>query len=164
MLIPVKKCRFWQLFPDFGDVFFLQISMTFFRFQQLIKSTDAHPHLKPTHPIDSGGQFRVPLPSTWHRQVKSGLSPKPTRPDPWTGLLTYTTMCSFESTDSSILNLLHTNTHVCDFEIYLKGFRSPSIVVLYATTSTTLDLEILQGILPIKDFRKLWVQKPQIYS
>ena len=138
--------------------------MTFFRFQQSTKSTDAHPHLKSTHPIDSGGQFQVPLPSTRHRQVKSRLDPKPTRPDPWTGLLIYTTTCSFESINFSILNLLHTNTHICEFEIYLKSFRSPSIINLYAATSTTLDLKILQGILSIEDFRKLWVQKPQIYN
>ena len=138
--------------------------MTFFRFQRSTKPTNAYPHLKLTRLIDSGGQFQVPLPSTRHRLVKSGLGPKPTPPDSWIGLLIYTTTCNFESTDSSILNLLHTNTHVCDFEIYLNGFRSPSIVDLYTTTSTTLDLKILQGILLIEDFRKFWVQKPQIYN
>ena len=43
-------------------------------------------------------------------------------------VLTHTTTCSFESTDSSILNLLHTNTHVCNFKIPLKDFRSPIVV------------------------------------
>ena len=47
-----------------------------------------------------------------------------------------------------------------DFKIPLKGVRSPSLVDLVATTSITPDLEILQGILPIEDFREVWVQKP----
>ena len=32
------------------------------------------------------------------------------------------------------LNLLNTNTHVCDFEIPFKGFRPQSVVNLYAAT------------------------------
>ena len=32
------------------------------------------------------------------------------------------------------LNLLHTNTHICDFEIPFKDFRSPSVVNHYAAT------------------------------
>ena len=43
-------------------------------------------------------------------------------------VLTHTTTCSFESMDSSILNLLHTNTQVCNFKIPLKDFRSPTVV------------------------------------
>ena len=38
------------------------------------------------------------------------------------------------------------------------------LLILYVVTSTTRDLEILQGILPIEDFREVWVQKPQIYN
>ena len=38
------------------------------------------------------------------------------------------------------------------------------LLILYAATSTTPNLEILQGILPIEDFREVWVQKPQIYN
>ena len=45
-------------------------------------------------------------------------------------VLTHMTTCSSESMDSSILNLLHTNTHVYDFVIPLKGFRSSTVVVL----------------------------------
>ena len=37
-----------------------------------------------------------------------------------------------ESTDSSLLDLLHTSSHAYDFEISLKGFRSP-LVDLVAT-------------------------------
>ena len=36
-------------------------------------------------------------------------------------VLTYMTTHSSESTNFSILNLLHTNTHFCDFEISVKG-------------------------------------------
>ena len=35
---------------------------------------------------------------------------------------------------SSILILLNTNTYICDFDILLKGFISPSVVDIYATT------------------------------
>ena len=54
----------------------------------------------------------------------------------------------------------NTSTLACDFEIALKGFKSPSLVDLVPATSTTSDLKILQGILPIEDFRELWLQKP----
>ena len=53
--------------------------------------------------------------------------------------LTHMTTCNSESTDSSILNLLNTNTHICDFEIPLKGFRSLAVVDLVVAT---LDLPI----------------------
>ena len=45
-------------------------------------------------------------------------------------VLIHMTMCSFESTDSSILNLLHTITQVCNFKIPLKDFKSPTVVDL----------------------------------
>ena len=48
--------------------------------------------------------------------------------------LTNMTTCSFDSTDSSILNLLNTNSHVCDFKIPLKGVKSSSLEDLYAVT------------------------------
>ena len=44
--------------------------------------------------------------------------------------LAHKNKCSSKSTYSSILNLLHTNTYVCDFKIPLKDFRSPSVVNL----------------------------------
>jgi len=62
--------------------------------------------------------------------------------------------------DSSILDLLNTSSHAYEFEIPLKGFRSPSIVDLVAATSTTPDLAFLQRILLVKDLREFWVQKP----
>ena len=74
------------------------------------------------------------------------------------------TTCNSKFTNSSILNLQCTNTHICDFEISLKGFRSPSVVDLVVATSTTPDLEFLQRILLVEDLRKLWLQKPQIYN
>ena len=36
-------------------------------------------------------------------------------------VLTHVTICNSESTSPSIVKLLHTNTHVCDFETPLKG-------------------------------------------
>ena len=58
-------------------------------------------------------------------------------------VFTYMITCSIEFMDFSILNLLHTNTHVCDFEIPLKGFRSPLVVDLVIATSTIPNLEFL---------------------
>ena len=48
--------------------------------------------------------------------------------------LTNMTTCNFNSTDSSLLDLLYASSHAYDFEIPLKGFRSPVIVDLVATT------------------------------
>ena len=73
--------------------------------------------------------------------------------------LTHLITCNFESTDSFILNLLHTNTHICDFEIPFKSFSLPSVVDLVAATSTSSDLAFLQRVLLVEDFRELWVQK-----
>ena len=68
---------------------------------------------------------------------------------------------SFESTNSfSSWTYCNTSTHSCNFEIPLKGFRSPSIFDLVVVTSTLPDLEFLQEILLVEDFRELWVQKP----
>ena len=39
-------------------------------------------------------------------------------------VLTHVTTHSSESTNSSIMNLLHTKTHVCDFENPTQRFRS----------------------------------------
>jgi len=50
------------------------------------------------------------------------------------------TMCSSDSIDSFILDLLNTNSHTYDFEIPLKGFKSSIVVDLIATT---LDLPVL---------------------
>ena len=65
------------------------------------------------------------------------------------------TMCSSNSTDSSILDLLNTNSHAYDFKISLKGFRSPLVANVVAATSTVLDLVFLQRILPVEDLREL---------
>ena len=54
----------------------------------------------------------------------------------------------------------NTSSPACDFETPLKGFGSPYMMILYATTSTTPDLEILQGITPVEDFRELLGTKP----
>lgn len=52
-----------------------------------IESTNVHLSLKSTLPVDVGGQFRVPLPSTWCKRVESWLSLKSNLPDSWTGLV-----------------------------------------------------------------------------
>ena len=56
---------------------------------------------------------------------------------------------------------LYTNTSspACDFETPLKGFESSYTLILYAATSTTLDLEILQGITLVEDMRELFRYK-----
>ena len=48
--------------------------------------------------------------------------------------LTNTTTCSSDSTDFSLLDLLNTSSHAYDFEITLKGFKSPIVVDLVAAT------------------------------
>ena len=48
--------------------------------------------------------------------------------------LTNITTCNFDSIDFSLLDLLNTSSHTYDFEIPLKGFRSPVIVDLVAAT------------------------------
>ena len=58
------------------------------------------------------------------------------------------------------MDLQNTSSHAYDFEIPLKAFRSPSIVDPVAGTSTTQDLEILQGITLVEDLREILVQKP----
>ena len=45
-----------------------------------------------------------------------------------------TTTCIFDSIDFSLLDLLNKNSHTYDFKIPLKGFRSPIVVDLVATT------------------------------
>ena len=62
---------------------------------------------------------------------------------------------------SSLLDLQHTSSHAYDFEIPLKSFKSPLVVDLVTTTSTTPDLEFLQRILPIEDLIELWIQNPR---
>ena len=42
--------------------------------------------------------------------------------------LTNTTTCSSDSTDSSILNMLNTNSYVCDFKIPLKGLATQTLL------------------------------------
>ena len=49
-------------------------------------------------------------------------------------VLSHVTTCSSESTSLSILNLLHTNTSSCDFEISTQNFRLSVVVDLVVTT------------------------------
>ena len=49
-------------------------------------------------------------------------------------VLIHVTTQSFKSIDSSILNLLHTNDPVCDFEISTQSFRSSAVVDVVAAT------------------------------
>ena len=44
------------------------------------------------------------------------------------------TTCSFDSTDSSLYDLLNTSSHAYDFNISLKGFKSPVFVDLIVAT------------------------------
>ena len=48
--------------------------------------------------------------------------------------LTNMTMCSFDSMDSSLLDLLNTSSHAYDLEIPLKAFKSPVVVDLVVAT------------------------------
>ena len=48
--------------------------------------------------------------------------------------LTNMTTCNSNSTDFSLLDLLNTSSHAYNFEMSHKGFRSPIIVDLVATT------------------------------
>ena len=49
-------------------------------------------------------------------------------------VLTHVTTCSSESTDFSILNLLHTNDPIYDFEISTQSFISSIVGDLIAAT------------------------------
>ena len=49
-------------------------------------------------------------------------------------VVTHVTARSSKSMDSFIMNLLHTNTPVCDFEISTQRFRSLAVVDLVAVT------------------------------
>ena len=68
-------------------------------------------------------------------KITIDLNPKSKIPH----VITNMTMCSSDSTDYSILDLLNTNSHACDFKIPLIGFRSPSVVDLVVAT---LDLHV----------------------
>ena len=46
-------------------------------------------------------------------------------------VLTHVTTCNFESTDSSIMNLLHTNMPVCDSESSSQRFSSLNMIDLW---------------------------------
>ena len=48
--------------------------------------------------------------------------------------LTNATMYSFNSTDSSFLDLLNMSSHAYNFEIPFKGFKSPVVANLVAVT------------------------------
>ena len=55
----------------------------------------------------------------------------------------------------------NTNSPVCDSKTTLEGLDHQHLWWLEnATTSTTLDLEILQGITPVEDIRELLGTKP----
>ena len=64
-------------------------------------------------------------------------------------VLTHTTTCSSESMDSFILNLLHTNTHVYDFVIPLKGFRSSTVIDLLQQLQIYRFQRCIDGILVV---------------
>ena len=49
-------------------------------------------------------------------------------------VVTHVTARSSKSMDSFIMNLLHTNTPVCDFEISTQRFRSLAVVDLVVAT------------------------------
>ena len=70
--------QMYWVFEDSGDIC---------RIRQLSKPTEHYPNPKLTRPIDVGGRFRVPPPSTQRWRVGSRLGQKPTRPDSWTALL-----------------------------------------------------------------------------
>ena len=59
-------------------------------------------------------------------------------------VLTHVTICSFEFTGPSIVKLLQTNTHVCDFETPLKG--SNHQLWLISNFPLKLDLLLAQGL------------------
>ena len=54
--------------------------------------TDANHDRKPNRPTFPAVGFGLLRPSTRRRRVESGLGRKPTRPDPWTALLTITSL------------------------------------------------------------------------
>ena len=62
-------------------------------------------------------------------------------------ILTHVTTHSSESTDSSIMNMLHTNTHICDFEISTQRFRSSTVVDLMQQLkySGTSNMGLISG-------------------
>ena len=68
-------------------------------------------------------------------------------------ILTHMTTCNSEFIDSSILNLLHTNTHTYNFKIPLKGFKSPVVVDLVCSNFKSIgsnDMRMIFG----SDFEK----------
>jgi len=62
-------------------------------------------------------------------------------------ILTHVTIHNSESIDSSIMNMLHTNTHVCDFEISTQRFRSSTVVDLMQKLkpSVTSNMDLISG-------------------
>ena len=66
-----------------------------------------------------------------------------------------TPLLGFIATQVSLLVTLRFHSKVLDY-LYL--------LIFVAATSTTPDLEILQGIFLIEDFREFWVQKPYFYD
>ena len=64
-------------------------------------------------------------------------------------VLTYVTTCSSESTDSSIMNLLHTNTPVCDFEISTQRFRLSTVIDLLQQLQIYRFQRCIDGILVV---------------
>ena len=65
--------------------------------------------------------------------------------------LTNTTTCNFDSTDSSLLDLLNTSSHTYDFEIPLKGFRSTVNVDLVA--ATRFHQQLIVDLVPVETCR-----------
>ena len=57
-------------------------------------------------------------------------------------LLTHVTTHNSESTDSSIMNLLHINSPICDFEYPTQSFSSSTLVDMICNNLSPLVLVI----------------------
>ena len=69
-------------------------------------------------------------------------------------------MIALSPRTTSFLDLCNnTSSPACDFETPLKSFGSPKMLILYAATSTTPDLEILQVITSVENMRELFKYK-----
>jgi len=64
--------------------------------------------------------------------------------------LTNTTTCSFDSTNSSLLDLQNTSSHTYDFEIPLNGFRS---LVVDLVVTTRFHQHLIVDLVPVDTCR-----------
>ena len=70
-------------------------------------------------------------------------------------VLTHVTTSSFESTNSSTMKLLHTNSLICDFEISTKRFRSSTLVDLMQQLYTITEFCYLHKVSSY-NFKRVW--------